>query len=134
MKTTSLLLSLSLGIALSLVSGVSVAESASNGLGVRGEVVDAQSRWRAGPQKLIVTDVTVRIDQSSQADLGTTVTFTVPGGELPEENLSQTVGSVPIFRKGQSVVVSLDRPRPDTAGKFVYRLPRPAPGGERCDR
>lgn len=79
---------------------------------VKGIVLATQSRW-IDKSQIIVTDVTLTIEKSSDRTLTGTVTFTVPGGELIERNLRMTVNSAPTYRLGQEVAVSLERPNPE---------------------
>jgi len=87
---------------------------------VEGVVLATSSRW-VGKSQLIVTDVTLSIEQTSDPKLHGTLVFKAPGGELIEQNLRMQVNAVPIFRVGQKLTVSLSRKHTDGNLRYIYR-------------
>lgn len=95
---------------------------------VAGPVTETKARWVA-ESKLIVTDVTLRVEQASRPDLPGAITFVVPGGELPERNMRMTINAIPVFRPGQSVAVTLDPPEHGSTRRALYRYRTHLPVG-----
>lgn len=94
--------------------------AASGIVAVEGRIVSTTSRW-VDESQMILTDVTLAIRQSSDPNITGSITFTAPGGELPEKNLRVTINAIPIFRENQTIAVSLDSPATGTSNHYRYR-------------
>ena len=93
---------------------------------VYGRVAATESRWAdAGDRRQIETVVTIDALEYAKGNLGATVSFRVPGGQIgPYRTLM--VGA-PVFRAGEEVVVFLAGdapalPRPLSLAQGVYRV------------
>jgi hypothetical protein len=71
---------------------------------LHGRVVEVQAQWTAGRRR-IESLVTVAVVAYFKGELGRTVTFRVPGGQIGRYR-SVTVGA-PVFREGDEVVLFL---------------------------
>ena len=96
----------------------------------RGRIVSVESRWTES-RRGIETLVTLEAETYLKGDLGPTVQFRVPGGQLGRFR-SITVGA-PQFAIGQRVIVFLGAHGPSVPfvlglGQGVFRLARSADG------
>jgi hypothetical protein len=76
---------------------------------VHGQVVAIEPRWADG-RRQIETLVTVRAEEYLKGNLGSEVTFKVPGGQMGPYR--RVVVGAPIFREGEEVVVFLNAQGP----------------------
>src|SRR5262245_11962096 len=95
---------------------------------LHGVCIHNAARWD-GQRRMIVTDTTIRAVEYLKGNLGSTITVSEPGGELPERNLAMTVPHVARFQRGEEVVVFVWR---DPGG--AYRVVGGAQGKYTVDR
>jgi hypothetical protein len=98
---------------------------------VRGTVTVASPQWADGRRR-VETLVTLQVQQVLKGEVGTTLTFKVPGGRMGRYR-SMMVGA-PGFQPGDEVVVFLGAVPPALPyllglGQGVYRIRRDSVGG-----
>jgi len=86
---------------------------------IRGTVVGMRSYWTPN-HRAIYTDVTVSVDAQYKGRVGARqVTVTIQGGEVGEIGLR--VSDMPVFRKGEDVILFLNRKGPVFEVNSLYQ-------------
>lgn len=100
-------------------------------IAIAGQIVATKGRW-VPSSRMIVTDVTMQVAHSSSPRTESTVTFTAPGGELPERNMRMTINAIPIFQPQQTLAVTLAPPlATNPTGNYRYLKHRTEQGANR---
>jgi hypothetical protein len=89
-----------------------------------GRVIAVQPRWRDG-RRGVETALTFDVDQYLKGDLGRTVTFAIPGGQMGRYR--SVMPGVPAISEGEELVLFLAGDAPEAArvlglGQGVFRI------------
>jgi hypothetical protein len=104
---------------------------------VIGRVGDQHAHWNAA-HTMIVTDVTILVDQSLKGGSSTSLTLTQVGGEV--DGMRYNVDGSPRFSSGEEVLIfawrdALGRPQVDGLGQGKFEIRRdPATGARTVQR
>ena len=103
---------------------------------VIGRVGEQHSHWNAA-HTMIVTDVTIVVDQALKGAPGTSITLTQVGGEV--DNMRYSVAGSPSFTSGEEVLIfawrdAAGRPQVDGLGQGKFEILRDRATGARTVR